>query len=240
MRDVSIAQITAYIGNNIRDEYGRVRGRLAGPLITPLGRLDAILVEHEDGEFTKHSTDQLKFEDGELKIISIPKIDSESLSTEVSFAWRRIQALEGLLKREIITQETYNELHNQYVSTLDQLKDRVTKTLEELNSRIADCDLQSKYLQEALTDIEVALATGEFKEEEYSKGLEILRKGFNSIVLEKTELESLVREIKIYLTAPPQKLQDYTLNEDSDKPLTVRITNDDTAAELARDQGIKF
>ena len=70
MRDVSVSQITAYIGKDIRDEYGRVRGRLAGPLISPLGRLEAIIVEHEDGEFSKHSTNQLKFEDGELKIIS--------------------------------------------------------------------------------------------------------------------------------------------------------------------------
>lgn len=238
MRDISIGEITSYMGRNIKDEYGRVRGRLAGPIITPLGRLEAILLEHEDGEFTKHPTDQLKFEDGELKIISVPKIDSESLYTEVSFAWRRIQALEGLLKREIINQETYSTLHSQYTATLEQLKDRVTKTLDELNSRIDDCDRQTKYLEEALTDIEVALATGEFKEEDYKKGLEVLKKGFNNVALERTELESLAKEIKVYLTAPPQKMQEYNLNESNDKPLIVRITDTDST-EMVKEQDAK-
>ncbi|HJX24076.1 MAG TPA: CdvA-like protein [Candidatus Bathyarchaeia archaeon] len=236
MKDVTTGEILSYIGKALKNEYGRTKGRLAGPIITPLGHLEAVLLEHEDGEFTRHLADQLKFEDGELKIISTPKVDSESLYLEVSFAWRRVQALEDLLKREAITQETYNELHNEYVSALDNLKERVTKTIDDLETRIKSCGSQIRDIKESLTDLDIAFATGEIKEEEASKGIEILKRGLSNITFEKAELESLTREIRIYLTSPPEKLTEGTTGDTGEKPLTVRIKNVD-ADYSVREQG---
>jgi hypothetical protein len=236
MKEVTTGEILSHIGKALKDEYGRTKGRLAGPIITPLGHLEAVLLEHEDGRFTRHLADQLKFEDGELKIISTPKVDTESLYVEVSFAWRRVQALEDLVKKEAITQETYNELHNQYVAAMDQLKEKVTRTIEDLENRIKSCDRQIRDIKESLTDLDIAFAMGEIKEEDSGKGIEILKKGLSNLSFEKTELESLMREVKIYLTSPPEKLTEGAAVETGEKPLPVRIKNVDADYSL-KEQG---
>ena len=40
-----------FVGNQIKDEYGRQIGRVASFKVTPTGRIDGIFVEHGDGEF---------------------------------------------------------------------------------------------------------------------------------------------------------------------------------------------
>jgi len=139
-------------------------------------------------------------------------------------------------EREAITEETYNELHNEYVAAMDNLKERVERTIEDLETRIKCCNSQIGDIKESLTDLDIAFATGEIKEEEASKGIEIMKKGLRNISFEKTELESLMREVKIYLTSPPGSLTEGSSDTDDEKPLPVRIKNVDEDYSL-KEQG---
>jgi len=64
------------VGKQIKDEYGRVIGKIASFAVTPNGKFDAAFVEQGDGKFLKLSTEHLKFDGADVTLIS--KIKSET------------------------------------------------------------------------------------------------------------------------------------------------------------------
>ena len=49
------------IGKPIKNEYGRVIGKIASFALTPNGKFEAVYVEFGDGQFTKQPMESLKF-----------------------------------------------------------------------------------------------------------------------------------------------------------------------------------
>ena len=67
------------IGKPIKNEYGRVIGKVASFALTPNGKFDAVYVEFGDGQFSKQPMESLRFNGAEITFIS--KIKNSSRRT---------------------------------------------------------------------------------------------------------------------------------------------------------------
>jgi hypothetical protein len=61
------------VGKPVKDEYGRVVGKVAAFAMTPNGKFDAVFVEFSGGQFSKQPMEQMRFNGSEVTFISTAK-----------------------------------------------------------------------------------------------------------------------------------------------------------------------
>ena len=180
-----------FVGNQIRDEYGRQIGRVASFKVTPAGRIDGIFVEHGDGEFLSYSSDQIKMDNGNLVISPSLKLKANSLCQEIPLIWRKDKALNELVEKKKIPPEMYDDLHMTFEGALNQLKDKAKGLVDELNNQVDRCNKQIHELHSALINLEIEREIGRLKGESYEKALKMIQWGLKGVNAEKSDLEVL-------------------------------------------------
>jgi hypothetical protein len=71
------------VGRPVKDEYGRIIGKVASFAITPNGKFDAVFVEFNSGQFSKTPMEQMKFTGSEVTFISTVKAQSSVLCDQM-------------------------------------------------------------------------------------------------------------------------------------------------------------
>ena len=180
-----------FVGNHIKDEYGRQIGRVASFKVTPTGRIDGIFVEHGDGEFLSYSSDQIKMDNGNLVISPTLKLKANSLCQEIPLIWRKDRALNELVEKKKIPPEMYDDLHTTFEGALNQLKGNAKDITDEIDEEIARCNKQIHELHSALINLEIEREIGRLNGDSYDKALKMIQWGLKGVNAEKRDLEVL-------------------------------------------------
>jgi hypothetical protein len=180
-----------FVGNQIKDEYGRQIGRVASFKVTPTGRIDGIFVEHGDGEFLSYSSDQIKMDNGNLIISPALKLKANSLCQEIPLIWRKDKALNELVEKKKIPPEMYDDLHKTFEGALNQLKQKAKGLVENIDSEVKKCNKQIHELHSAIINLEIEREIGRLKGESYEKALKMIQWGLKGVNAEKSDLEVL-------------------------------------------------
>ena len=178
-----------FVGNQIKDEYGRRIGRVASFKVTPTGRIDGIFVEHGDGEFLSYSSDQIKVDNGNLVISPTLKLKANSLCQEIPLIWRKDRALNELVEKKKIPPEMYDDLHMTFEGALNQLKENAKGLVDEIDSEVKRCNKQIHDLHSALINLEIEREIGRLNGDSYEKALAIIQWGLKGVNAEKSDLE---------------------------------------------------
>jgi hypothetical protein len=194
------------IGKPVKDEYGRVIGKLASFAMSPNGKFDAAFIEFNDGHFAKHPMDDLKFNGAEVTFISKIKAQASILTDQIPLIWRKDQALTDI----------YQELHSSFDGVLNQLKKDAQVIIDELALEIERCDEAIKSLSYAVVNLELEHEIGQVNEESYKSAFAMLQESLRRINAEKSENvqaknklsnillgDALKPEPKIIMPAPP-------------------------------------
>ena len=128
------------IGKPIKNEYGRVIGKVASFALTPSGKFDAVYIEFGDGQFTKQPMESLRFNGAEVTFISKIKSQAGVLCDQIPLIWRKDEALKDLLDKKKITPEVYQELHSSFDNVLTQLKKDAQIIIDESAIEIERCE----------------------------------------------------------------------------------------------------
>ena len=187
----SIPNPFLFVGNQIKDEYGRQIGRVASFKVTPAGRIDGIFVEHGDGEFLSYPSDQIKVDNGNLVISPTLKLKANSLCQEIPLIWRKDRALNELVEKKKIPPEMYDDLHITFEGALNQLKDNAKEIVDKIYSEVDRCNKQIHELHSALINLEIEREIGRLNGDSYEKALAIIQWGLKGVNAEKSDLEVL-------------------------------------------------
>ena len=87
------------IGKPIKNEYGRVIGKVASFALTPNGKFDAVYIEFGDGQFSKQPMESLRFNGAEITFISKIKSQAGILCDHIPLIWRKDEALKDLFEK---------------------------------------------------------------------------------------------------------------------------------------------
>jgi hypothetical protein len=177
------------VGKQVKDEYGRIIGKIASFQVTPSGIFEAVFVEQGDGKFSKHSTEHLKIDGAEITIISKLKSDACAFCDHIPLIWRKDQALEELSRKKKISPELYSELHTSFDGALNQLKTEAQTVLEQTEKEISRCAEEIKSLTYALVHLEIEHEIGKIDDQAYGTAFTIIQDNLKRINVEKSDLE---------------------------------------------------
>ncbi|MBT0158496.1 hypothetical protein G4O51_00765 [Candidatus Bathyarchaeota archaeon A05DMB-2] len=204
------------IGKPVKDEYGRVIGKVASFAMSPNGKFEAAFIEFNDGHFSKQPMEDLKFNGAEVTFISKLKAQASILTDQIPLIWRKDQALKDLAEKKKISPDIYQELHSSFDSILSQLKKDAQVLIDELALEIERCDEAIKSLSYAIVNLELEHEIGQVNEESYKSAFAMLQESLKRINAEKSENvqaknklsnillgDALKPEPKIIMPAPP-------------------------------------
>ena len=187
----SISNPFLFVGQQIKDDYGRQIGRVASFKVTPAGRIDGVYVEHGDGEFLSYSNEQIRIDNGNLVITPPLKLKANSLCKEIPLIWRKDRALTELVDKKKIPPEMYDDLHSTFEGALNQLKDNAKELVKDIDSEVDRCNRQIHSLHSALINLEIEREIGRLNGDSYENALMIIQSGLKGVNAEKSDLEIL-------------------------------------------------
>ena len=177
------------VGKPVKDEYGRVIGKVASFAMTANGKYDAVFVEFSGGQFSKQPMEQLKFNGSEVTFISTTKSQSSVLCDQIPLIWRKDQALKDLSEKKKISTEMYLEIHSSFDSVLNQLKKDAQVLSDQISDQIATCDDEIRAMSYALLNLEIEHEIGKIEDEAYKTSFAMLQENLKRTSQEKSELE---------------------------------------------------
>ena len=207
---MSNSNLFLYIGKPIKNEYGRIIGKVASFALTPSGKFDAVFVEFGDGQFTKQPMETLKFNGAEVTFISRIKNQACILCDQIPLIWRKDQALKDLSDKRKIAPELYQELHNSFTSVLTQLKKDAQIIVEEAAIEIERCQEEISSLSYAIANLEIEHEIGKVDEENYKNAFALLQETLKRATLEKTDFELTKSKVSSVLLGDSQDITQRT------------------------------
>ena len=177
------------IGKPIKDEYGRMVGRVASFALTPSGKFDGVYIESNDGKFVKQPMEHLKFNGAEVTFTSTLKSQASVLCNQIPLIWRKNQALKDLAEKRKISPDLYQELRNNFDAVLNQLKKDAQALSEEANTEIARCNQEVKTLGYAVVNLELEHEIGQVGDEAYNSAFALLQENLKRVNTEKSDIE---------------------------------------------------
>ena len=201
---MSNSNLFLYIGKPIKNEYGRIVGKVASFALTPSGKFDAVFVEFGDGQFTKQPLETLKFSGAEVTFISKIKNQAGSLCDQIPLIWRKDQALKDLSEKRKISPELFQELHNSFTGVLSQLKKDAQIIVDESVMEIVRCQEEISSLSYAIVNLEIEHEIGKVDEENYKNAFALLQETLKRATLEKTDFELTKSKVSSVLLGESQ------------------------------------
>jgi len=203
------------IGKPIKNEYGRVIGKVASFALTPNGKFESVYVEFGDGQFTKQPMESIKFNGAEITFVSKIKNQSGVLCDHIPLIWRKDDALKDLVANKKITNEVYQDLHNSFSNVLTQLKKEAQVMIDESVIEIERCNEEITSLSYAVANLEIEHEIGKVDDENYRQAFALLQDTLRRAQAEKNDFEVTKSKLSSVL------LGDQTST--SAKPLTTKV-----------------
>lgn len=201
---MSNSNLFLYIGKPIKNEYGRIVGKVASFALTPSGKFDAVFVEFGDGQFTKQPIENLKFSGSEVTFVSKIKNQANVLCDQIPLIWRKDQALKDLSDKRKIAPELYQELHNSFSNVLTQLKKDAQVIVDESTIEIERCQEEITSLSYAIANLEIEHEIGKVDEENYKSAFALLQDTLKRATSEKTDFELTKSKVSSVLLGDTQ------------------------------------
>jgi hypothetical protein len=183
------------LGKPVKNEYGKIIGKIASFTLTPNGKFDSVFIEFGSGRFSKMPIEHLKVVGSEITFLSKIKTQALMLCDQIPLIWRKDQAAKEAMEKRRIPSEVYEELHVSFENALDQLKKDAQVTMDDATVAVDNCDEELKSLNYALANLEIEHGIGQIDDEIYRVALANLQDNQRRITAEKADLEAMKSKI---------------------------------------------
>jgi hypothetical protein len=217
---MSNSNLFLYISKPIKNEYGRIIGKVASFALTPDGKFDAVYMEFGDGQFSKQSMDNFRFNNAEVTYISKIKSQSNMLCDHIPLIWRKDEALKGLLEKKKIAPDVFQDLHNSFGTVLTQLKKDAQVIIDESAVEIERCRDEITSLSYAIANLEIEHEIGKVDEETYKSAFALLQETLKRAATERTDYEQTKSKLSSVMLGDQSQLPKST------KVYAEQVTND--------------
>ncbi len=201
---MSNSNLFLYIGKPIKNEYGRVIGKVASFALSPSGKFEAVFLEFGDGQFTKHPIENIRFNGADVTYITKIKSQAGLLCDQIPLIWRKDEALKDLLDKKKITPAVFQDLHGSFSNVLTQLKKEAQIMIDEAAIEIERCQEEITSLSYAIANLEIEHEIGKVDEENYKNAFALLQETLKRAIMEKTDYELTKSKVSSVLLGESQ------------------------------------
>ncbi|MCC6009897.1 MAG: CdvA-like protein [Fervidicoccaceae archaeon] len=188
----TVDMLDKYIGQKVKDPYGRVLGTLASLYSEVDGTVKAVEVVFGESVFKTIEIGRISISNGEIVIIPEWKHASSRVIEKLERARKRAKALEELYSKGEIPKHAYDEFKAKLSKDLDALKDEAKTAKELIRKRINEIEDQVVEIEKALTSLKMSYIAGEIGERGYKQAADILRSHRDRNIDEKNDAKKVL------------------------------------------------
>lgn len=189
---VSLDQVEKFLGQNVRDEYGRNLGKLIAVFADVSGNVEAVEIALNDYELVKVEANRLVRAPDALIVLPEWKVMAIDVENRLDRVKKRIRSLEELNRKGMIPTHAYEEMRKKLEAEYKKIKDESTKIREVLKGKISELEDQIIRYERAITNIYVLYMSNEISEQSYKASMDFMRNAKSRCLDEKKDVEKHV------------------------------------------------
>jgi len=186
---VSIDQIEKFMGQNVKDEYGRTVGKFLTAFTDVTGQVESIEIATNDFVFEKVSADRIKLTPDGIVILADWKVNALSTENKLDRVRKRIRAVEELYRKGSIPGHAYEDIKKKLESQFELVKSEVRKVKDALRRRANDLEDQIFRLERDISNLMVLYMSNEVSESAYKAAIDYMRESKTRCIDEKRDVE---------------------------------------------------
>lgn len=228
---ITIDQIERYLGQKIKDEYGRFIGTLLSIYADISGGVESVEIALNEDNYKQVHSDRLKLTPDGIIVIQEWKIDAINIENQLDRIKKRLRAVEELYRKGNIPGHAYEEMKGRLDKEFNKVKEKVKEVKLKLRQKANDLEDHIIRLEKASSNLMVLYMSNEVSESSYKTSIDYLRQSKSKALDEKKDiekhldmiekLESEPIETKVPLTTPPQ----LPLVSKPDTPIQVQVVD---------------
>ncbi|HDN76131.1 MAG TPA: hypothetical protein ENG05_03280 [Acidilobales archaeon] len=224
---LTIDQIEKFMGQNIKDEYGRIVGKIVTAFTNAAGEIESVEIAINESEVEKVTANRLKLTPDGLIVVADWKVWALDVENKLDRVRRRIRAVEELYSKGMIPGHAYEEIKKKLEDQFKIVKDEVKKVKEELRKRVGQLEDKIIRLEKDMANLMVLYMSNEVSEVAYKLAIDYLRTSKMRNVDEKKDIEKhleIIAKLESEVSEPKIRTpQEKPSEEVSSAPIQVQI-----------------
>ncbi|WP_280638386.1 cell division protein CdvA [Saccharolobus shibatae] len=184
---VSYEALTKFIGQKVKDIYGREFGYLIHVYSEIDGSITGIEVAQGSSILTI-GPERIKLDGDSILILPDWKAEAIRILSLMEKIRKRQRALEELYNKQEIPKSDYDDMKRKLDTEMLKLKDDQNKLKGKLKSRLNDIEDQLAHIDKAVISLKMSYISSEIPENAYKGSMEVLRQSKDSYTLERDDI----------------------------------------------------
>ncbi len=189
---VTIDQVEKFIGQYVKEEYGRTVGKVLTAFTDITGEVEAIEVAVNDSALEKIGSERIKLTPDGLVIVPEWKVKALSAENKLDRVRKRLRAIEELYRKGSIPVHAYEDMKRKLESGFDKVKGEVKEVKESLKRRANDLEYQITRLERDISNLMMLYMSNEVSEVSYKAAIDYLKDARSRCIEEKKDIEKHV------------------------------------------------
>jgi len=229
---LTVEAFEKYVGQSVKDPYGRYVGVIAGFFSEIDGTVNYVSLEYANGEFAKLPVSRFELKPDTVTLIPGWKAEANEVKMKLETVRKRVKALEDLFVKGEIAKHAYEEFKKKLETDLGKLRIEAKEVRKNLQNRLQELEKQIESLETALAAMKMMFFSGEISDPIFKRSSEIIKRNIDKCDAEKKDIRVTIDELEkiesvpISLTTPrkeekPEKSMIPTPPQE--EPLVVQI-----------------
>jgi gas vesicle protein len=215
---VTIDQVEKFIGQYVKEEYGRTVGKVLTAFTDITGEVEAIEVAVNDSTLEKIGSERIKLTPDGLVIVPEWKVKALSAENKLDRVRKRLRAIEELYRKGSIPVHAYEDMKRKLESGFDKVKGEVKEVKESLKRRANDLEYQITRLERDISNLMMLYMSNEVSEVSYKAAIDYLKDARSRCIEEKKDIEKHVNLIS-KLESEASDVHHMPVHEDEKAPV---------------------
>ena len=234
---ISVDVLTKFVGQKIKDIYGREVGSIVHVYTEIDGTITGIEISYGNS-FVTVNPESVKLDGDNIVLLPDWKTDAIKILSYMDKIRRRQKALEELYSKQEITKSMYDDMKRKLDAELLKAKEEQARLKNKLKNRLNEIEDQLAKIDKVTISLKMSYIAGEIPEIAYKNSMEVLRQAKESYTLERDDikktldkLDGLDKEVIDIKPSPSLSApQEQPAKSDSNKsevpvPIPVRVIN---------------
>ncbi|MFP3233429.1 MAG: cell division protein CdvA [Sulfolobaceae archaeon] len=191
---VSVEVLTKFIGQKIKDIYGRDVGILLHVYTEIDGTVTGVEISKGD-EIKSYAPDSLKLDGDSLVLIPEWRNEAYKILGYMEKIRRRQKALEELYSKNEIPKSMYDDMKRKLDAEMLKVRDEQSKLKGKLKDRLNKIEDQLAQIDRATIALKMSYISGELPETAYKNSIEILRQSKESYTAERDDIRKTLDKL---------------------------------------------
>ena len=186
---VTIDQVEKFIGQFVKEEYGRVVGKVLTVFSDITGEVDSIEVALNDSMLERIPAERIKLTPDGLIIMPEWKVRTLNAENKLDRVRKRLRAIEELYRKGSIPVHAYEDMKRRLENGFRKVKEEVKEVKETLRKRANDLEYQITRLERDISNLMMLYMSNEVSEAPYKAAADYLKESKARCVEEKKDIE---------------------------------------------------